>query len=112
MHIDWKSVKIMGPGAIVGTVAGTLLLPKSNVVFLQLFLAASIVLFLVKNFWFSGFTFRRKNNIVAAAGAGLGGGLLSGLIGTGGPVVTMYLSVATPKKIGNAGHLYLHILYH
>jgi len=99
MHVDWKSAKLMSPGAIAGTVAGTLLSAKSSVVFLQLFLAASIVLFLVKNFWFSGFTFRRKSNVVAAAGAGLGGGLLSGLIGAGGPVVTMYLSVATPKKL-------------
>jgi uncharacterized membrane protein YfcA len=98
-HIDQKSAKLMSPSAVIGTLAGTLLLARSSVVFLQLFLAVSILLFLVKNFWFRDFTLSKKSNVAAAAGAGFGGGLLSGLIGAGGPVVVMYLSVATPKKL-------------
>jgi len=98
-HIDWKSAKLMMPLLVVGTIAGTLLLAAANTVFLQFFLALSIVLFLIKMVWFQGFTLGKKYDKVAGAASGLSGGLLQGLIGIGGPVITMYLSVVTPRKL-------------
>lgn len=97
--IDWKNANPMILGALIGVTFGTLILSKASVSFLQLFLAVSIILFLIKTVWFSGFTIGRKSNTVAATGAGLGGGLFQGLIGMGGPILTMYLSVASPSKL-------------
>src|SRR5665213_1550288 len=90
-RIDWKAARPMMPGVLIGTIVGTLLLSKASISFLQLFLAASILLFLIKTVWFKGFTFGHKSNAGSAAAAGLSGGLFQGLIGTGGPVLTMYL---------------------
>lgn len=98
-HIDWRNANPMIIGALIGVTCGTLVLSKASTSFLQLFLALSIFAFLVKTVWFSGFTLGNKANKLAAAVAGLGGGLFQGLIGMGGPVLTMYLSVATPKKL-------------
>lgn len=97
--IDWKNANPMTFGALIGVTCGTLLLSRASVDFLQLFLAVSIILFLIKTIWFNGFTIGHKSNRAAAAGAGLGGGLFQGLIGMGGPVLTMYLSVASPSKL-------------
>jgi uncharacterized membrane protein YfcA len=98
-HIDWKTAKPLTVGAIAGTIVGTLLLSAFNAVFLELFLAGAILLFLAKSLWFSGFSRHEKDNTIIGIGAGSLGGLLQGLIGTGGPVFTMYLSVTTPKKL-------------
>lgn len=98
-HINWKSAKPMTVSIVTGTIVGTLLLSQASVVFLQLFLAISILLFLVKMIWFNGFTLGSQSNTGTATAAGLGGGLFQGLIGTGGPVLTMYLSVAIRQKV-------------
>ncbi len=97
--IDWKAAKPMTFSVIPGTIVGTLLLSEANLIFLQFFLAIAILVFLVKMIWLNGFTVGDKHRVVASTTAGLGGGLLQGLIGTGGPVLTMYLSVATPGKL-------------
>lgn len=98
-HIDWKHARPMAVSILVGTVIGTLLLSQASVFFLQLFLAAAILVFLAKMLWFNGFTLGKQANAVAATTTGLGGGLFQGLIGTGGPVLTMYLSVAIREKL-------------
>ncbi len=98
-HIDWKTAKPMTLSIIVGTVVGTLLLAIANVAYLQLFLALAIILFLIKMIWFSGLSFGKKGNTLAAGSAGFGGGLFQGLIGTGGPILTMYLSATTTQKL-------------
>ncbi len=98
-QIDWKSARPMTISIIIGTVIGTLLLSQANFVSLKLFLATSILIFLVKMIWFNGFTLGNKSNTTAATVAGVGGGLFQGLIGTGGPVLTMYLSVAIKQKL-------------
>ncbi len=98
-HIDWKTAIPMVPFIIIGTIIGTLLLSRASVVFLQLMLASWILVFLIKMIWFSGFTLGHKRSSVTATAAGLGSGLLQGIIGTGGPILTMYLSVAIPRKL-------------
>lgn len=92
--IDWKSAKSMTPSLLLGSIAGTLLLSITNVMFLQLFLAATIIAFLIKMVWFEGFTFGSKSSAWAATAAGLSGGLIGGLTGTPGPPLIMYLTVA------------------
>jgi uncharacterized membrane protein YfcA len=98
-HIDWKSAKPMTASIIIGTVAGTFLLSQVSTQFLQIFLAITILIYLAKMLWFNGFTLGGKADTTAATAAGLGGGLFQGLIGTGGPVLTMYLSVAVHEKL-------------
>lgn len=98
-HIDWKSAKPMTYTVLLGTIAGTFLLSSSSVVFLQIFLAAVIGLFLIKSVFFGAITIGKSRNNLSASAAGLGGGLLQGLIGTGGPILTMYTSVAIKKKV-------------
>jgi len=98
-HIDWRSAKPMTVSVVVGTIVGTLLLSQASTLFLQLFLAVTILVFLVKMIWFNGFTLAGKSNVVAATLVGLGGGLFQGLIGTGGSVLTMYLSVVIKQKL-------------
>ena len=97
-HIDVKSAMPMTITVIVGAIVGTLLLSQASVVFLQLFLAAAILLFLAKTTWFNGFTLGKGHSSLKAGTTGLAGGLFQGLIGTGGPIITMYLSVAVKHK--------------
>lgn len=97
-QIEWKVAKPMTFGLIIGTVAGTLLLAQSSIVFLQLFLAIFILIFLIKTFFFNGFSFGSKTSSIIGSSVGASGGLFQGLIGTGGPVLMMYLSVAISRK--------------
>jgi len=98
-HINWQTAKPMAVPAAIGTLVGTLLLSHVSTPFLQLFLAVSILVFLVKTVWFQGFTLGHKRNSAVAAAAGLGGGIVTGLIGTGGPIVIMYLMVAIKDRL-------------
>jgi uncharacterized membrane protein YfcA len=97
-YINWRTAKPMAIAMIFGTIAGTLLLSSASAVFLQVFLATAILLFLTKMVWFNGFTFGSKPSTAGSLTAGLGGGLFQGAIGTGGPVLTMYLSVVVKEK--------------
>jgi uncharacterized membrane protein YfcA len=96
--IDWRIAKSMTISMIPGTIIGTLLLSKAGLTFLQLFLAVSILVFLAKMIWFNGFTIGKKTTPAVATTTGLVSGLFQGLIGTGGPVLTMYLSVVIKQK--------------
>lgn len=98
-HIDWKSAKPMTVSIIIGTIIGTFLLSYASIAFLQLFLAISILIFLIKMIWFNGFTLGNTSTKTFATVAGLGSGLLQGLIGTGGPILTMYLTVVIKQKL-------------
>lgn len=97
--IDWKVARPMTYALVVGVVAGTLLLSGLNTTFLQIFLAVIIILFLIKSEFFGSITLGKGRNNLYASIAGLVGGLLQGLIGAGGPVLTMYTSTAINKKI-------------
>ena len=98
-YINWKIALAMTPGLLIGTVMGTLLVPRVSVTFLELFLASSILVFLAKILFFDrlnlGFVAGSK---LQSSSVGLAGGLIQGLIGTSGPLLAMYLSVATPRK--------------
>lgn len=95
---NWKVARPMTLPIIIGTIIGTLALSKSSTTFLQVFLACSILVFLVKLLFFNGFTLGHKKSKITGATAGLGGGLFQGLIGTGGPILLMYLTVAVRDK--------------
>jgi uncharacterized membrane protein YfcA len=98
-RIDWKDANPLTLGALIGVTIGTLLLSRASTSFLQLFLAVSIFTFLIKTIWFNGFTLGHESSKIAATGAGFGGGIFQGLVGMGGPILTMYLSVASPNKL-------------
>jgi len=97
--IDWKVAKPMTYTLVVGVIAGTLLLSSLDTAFLQILLAGIIIFFLIKSEFFGSITLGKGRNNLYASVAGLGGGLLQGLIGAGGPVLTMYTSAAIEKKI-------------
>ncbi len=97
--IDWKVATPMTYTLVIGVIAGTLLLSGLGTAFLQLFLAAIIILFLVKSEFFGTITLGKGKNNLYGSIAGLAGGLLQGLIGAGGPILTMYTSTAIEKKI-------------
>lgn len=95
--ISWKAAKPMTFTLILGAGLGTLLLSSVNIVALQLFLATMIIVFLVKSIWFSGLNLKKYGSDGAHA-AGFTGGLFQGVIGVGGPIVTMYLSAILKDK--------------
>lgn len=97
-QINWKIANPISISLILGTIVGTLYLAAANTSFLQLFLASAIVLFLIKTIFFKDFKIRNTKNPVMTSINGLTSGLFQGLIGIGGPILTMYLSVAIPKK--------------
>ena len=103
--IDWKVAKPMTYMLVVGVIAGTLLLSGLDIAFLQIFLAIVIILFLIKSEFFGAITLGKGRNALYASIAGLGGGFLQGLIGAGGPVLTMYTSASIEKKIFIRGTL-------
>lgn len=96
--IDWHAALPMSVSIIVGAIVGSALLSFANTTFLQLFLVGTIVAFLLKMTWLSQVKFGSHASRIGAAAAGLGGGLFQGLIGTGGPILTMYLAIATTRK--------------
>lgn len=109
-NIDWKVSLPMLPGVLVGTVIGTLLLSSISAAALQILLAVSIALFLIKTLWFDNLRWSKKRSVSAAATAGLGGGLFQGAIGTGGPIWVMYASTVIHEKITFRATL-VHILF-
>src|SRR5260221_1729958 len=48
--------------------------------------------------FFNGFTFGDSKHKIWGVITGLVGGWIQGVIGTGGPVLSMYLAIATPDK--------------
>lgn len=97
-NTNWKVALPMTAGLVIGGAIGTLTLSLLSNVFLERLLATSIVLFLVKMIFFNGFTFGNTKNNTWGVLTGLVGGWIQGVIGTGGPVLSMYLAVATPEK--------------
>ena len=97
-NIRWRVARPISGGLVVGTVTGTLLLSRANTTFLQLFLACTILAFLIKMIWLKGLAVHNIHSKPWTTGSGFVAGLCQGLIGIGGPVLAMYLSVALPKK--------------
>lgn len=106
--VRWPLVLPMSFGLVFGTIAGTLTLSISHPNFLRIVLALLIIIFLIKNWFFKGEIFKNKKSFLSANIAGLFGGLFQGLIGTGGPVLTMYLSsLIKEKAVMRASLIYL-----
>lgn len=97
--IDWEVAWPLTPGLLFGTIAGAFLLPLINVDVLSLILAGVIILFLIKSFFVNERSLGITRGVAWAAGTGTTGGLLQGLIGSGGPAITMYLATAMSDKV-------------
>ena len=95
----WAVANAMTPGILVGTIVGAIFLSFVSDAFLLFFLSGFILLFLIRSLFFKGFILSKHKNRLIGGIAGLFGGLVQGIVGTGGPVLTMYLSVALPRKI-------------
>lgn len=98
-NIIWAIVLPMGSGVIAGTIVGTLALSYINPDALRLILAFSILAFLIKDWFFKGVIIANRPSIFVGNLLGLISGLLSGLIGAGGPPVTMYLEAVIKKML-------------
>ncbi len=96
---NWRVVSIMLVGLLLGTALGTFSLKIASDAFLRKFLAVSVFVFLVKMVFFQKITVSAEKKIYGFL-AGLFGGYFQGIIGTGGPVLTMYLLTAVPDKVG------------
>jgi len=96
--VQWKLAVPMSIGLIIGTIIGTLMLASFSDIFLKYFLAVSIFVFLIKMLFFKGFSFGTHKQRQYGLLAGLVGGWFQGIIGTGGPVFTMYLAATAPAK--------------
>ncbi len=97
-HTNWKIAIPMTVGLVVGGTIGTFTLSLLSNVFLERLLAVSILIFLIKMIFFNGFTFGDAKHKFWGVASGLLGGWVQGVIGTGGPVLSMYLAIATPEK--------------
>lgn len=106
--VNWKQAIPMSIGLAFGTIIGTFMLASFSNTFLKYFLAISIFIFLIKMVFFNGFNFGSHKQKQYGVLAGLVGGWFQGIIGTGGPVFTMYLAVASPAKaVFRAALIYL-----
>lgn len=97
-HTNWKVAIPMTVGLLVGGTIGTFTLSLLSNVFLERLLAVSIFIFLIKMIFFNGFTFGDNKHKAWGVVAGVVGGWVQGVIGTGGPVLSMYLAVVAPDK--------------
>lgn len=96
-HTAWKTVSVMIVGLLLGTFVGTYSLAALSDILLRKILAASILVFLVRMVFFQKLTLPPGKKSICFF-AGLFGGYFQGVIGTGGPVLTMYLLTAVPDK--------------
>ena len=97
-NIEWRFAVPMTIGLLLGTLIGTYMLGMLSEQFLLYILAGSILVFLIKMIFFSGLTFGTHTEQRWGFIAGLIGGWFQGIIGIGGPILTMYLTVATESK--------------
>jgi uncharacterized protein len=97
-HIAWKTLLPMTITLVFGTILGTYLLSTVSDSFLRIFFAFTIFAFLLRMLFFNGLEFIKKKMKTWSAISGFLGGLLQGIIGISGPLLTMYLLVALPKK--------------
>src|SRR3990167_2750372 len=106
--IDWKIALPMTFGLIFGTIFGTYSLASIDDIFLRKFLAISIFVFLIKSIFFNKFNLNKIKGKLTGVISGLIGGIFQGIIGTGGPVFTMYLAdIISQKQVFRATLIYL-----
>lgn len=97
-HIPWKIIFPMTITMILGTVIGTFILTSLNNSVLKIILALSISAFLLKSIIVKKPKSPDINSKFWGMLLGFIGGLLQGILGMGGPPLTMYLITAVPRK--------------
>lgn len=97
-HIDWFHAKPLLFGLIAGTIAGTFGLATIHPVLLARMLSLFILVFLTLPFVCRKSPVSHEKSRIVGVLSGMVGGLLQGMIGTGGPVFTMYLSTIAQNK--------------
>lgn len=107
-NIEWNKIILLSIVLIAGTIVGSYMLGMFNENVLRNILAVSILLFLVKNLVFKELAFKATNMPLSASIAGLIGGWFQGIIGAGGPPITMFLSsVIKDKKAFRASIIFV-----
>lgn len=97
-NIPWKTIMPMSITMILGTIIGTFILAGSNNSALKIILALSILAFLGKSVFIKKPKFSNKNKNLVGMLLGFIGGLFEGILGIGGPPLTMYLLTAVSRK--------------
>jgi uncharacterized membrane protein YfcA len=96
--INRRAFYIMAVPVIIGVMAGAYMLSVLDSAILETALGIFIILFAIKMLFFdNGRTARRIRKSLGTV-AGFFGGLLDGLLGTGGPPIVMYLSYSGLTK--------------
>ena len=97
-HIHWSHAWPLTIGLLVGTIVGTYGLATIDELLLTKILAVSILVFLVLPFVLKKSPTSKEKSSVVGVLSGVIGGWFQGIIGTGGPVFTMYLSAIAQDK--------------
>ncbi len=96
--IDWSIIKAVMPATCLGIIIGVFGLRYINDDLVRIFLAAFLIIYLLKSIFGIDFI---KNSVVKIGdhGVGLLGGFIAGLIGMGAPIYVVYFA---EKGIKNA----------
>lgn len=89
-HADWLILKKLGLGILIGVILGSLNLQFASDEILRKILGFAVGLVLIKSLFFPKLSITSHSKL-AEIFVGIIGGYLQGVIGTGGPVFTMYL---------------------
>ena len=96
--IAWKPVQLVSVGLLAGAALGTMSLVMVPEWILRLILAVFIILFLMREMFFKEVSLVQGHPLWLGSGAGMLGGWLHGIIGTGGPPFVMFLSELKIEK--------------
>jgi len=96
-EIDWGIIKAAGPAALIGALFGTFALSSFDDQILKIVLGLVILVYLLKEFFFSDVKLGQNNRKVLGAAGGLLGGLLQGAFSVGGPGFMIFLNEAGLK---------------
>ena len=94
---DWKLLKRLGLGILIGVILGSLNLNFGNEIVLRRILGVTVALVLIKSLFFPKLVIKPDSKVTETF-IGIVGGYLQGVIGIGGPVFTMYLVSANISK--------------
>jgi uncharacterized membrane protein YfcA len=96
-HIDWKLVLPVIWGLIPGTLLGVYLLTILDEAWIRWALTVFIIGYLIRDFFFKDKKFPFLRHQWSGFGVGSIGGIIQGLIGTGGPPLVIYLNEISLK---------------
>jgi uncharacterized membrane protein YfcA len=96
-QVDWREIRRLMPPGLIGVAIGTLLLVSLPTAPMLIGLGSFVILFALRNLIFAG----REPKLIStwwAWPAGLTGGTVGALFGTGGPPYVIYLSHRLSEK--------------